>query len=255
MKRLAAAFGFLTVLPVPGSARVSSDTLAASATMFPVVGVVLAALIALLAWIVGMAFPPTVSAAIVVIAMWAISGGLHMDGLSDTADGFLSSRPPERILEIMKDSRIGAMGVVAIVAVFLVKATALSSMPTEIFWRSAALAILVGRCAMLVDMVVLPSASPESGLGAMFLSKRRPWEAILASVVACGGGYLLLGWGGLGAAGVAILVTILFGVQCCRRIGGATGDTIGASCELAETTVLLIASAYGFMQWSEGRWL
>ncbi len=255
MRRLLAAFGFLTVLPVPGSANCTADTLCAGGTLFPFVGTVIATAMGALACLLGFVLPQPVSAVLLVMAMWGVSGGLHMDGLSDTADGFLSSRPRERVLEIMKDSRTGAMGVTAIVAAMLIKVVCLGTMDPLVFWRSAALTPLAGRCAMLVGMVVLRPANPESGLGALFLTRRNWWEGVLACLVACAGGYALLGWSGAAAAGISIAVVLLFCVKCYRRIGGATGDTMGASCELAETTVLLAATAHAFTAFSAGAWI
>ncbi len=255
MRRLLAAIGFLTVLPVPGSANCTPETLCASGPMFPLLGALLGAVIGGLAFLLGIVLPQPVAAVLLVAAIWGVSGGLHMDGLSDTADGFLSSRPRDRVLEIMKDSRTGAMGVTAIFVAMLAKVICLGSMDGAVFWRGAALAPLAGRCAMLVGMVVMPPANPGSGLGALFLTRRKGWEAVLACLAACVGGYALLGWSGVVAAGMSIAVVLLFCVKCYRRIGGATGDTMGASCELAEATVLLAATAHVFPSFSAGAWI
>ncbi len=220
--------------------------------MFPLVGATIGAVIGALAWGFAFIFPQPVTAILLVVVMWGISGGLHMDGLSDTADGFFSSRPKQRILEIMKDSRVGAMGVVAIVFALLCKVVCLGSLDGQLLWRSAALAVLTGRCAMLIGMVILPSANPDSGLGAMFLQKRFWWEAILAAVVAGGGGFVLLGFAGLISVAIALAVVLLFSLKCYRTIGGATGDTMGACCELAETALLLASTAHVFPALSAG---
>ncbi len=255
MRKLLAAFGFLTILPVPGSSNSAPQTLCASGAFFPLVGIVIGGAVGALAWLLGLVLPQSVSALLVVIAMWAISGGLHTDGLSDTADGFFSSKPRQRVLEIMKDSQIGAMGAVAIVVAILAKVICLGAMDPVLLWRSAALAPVAGRCAMLVGMVVLPPANPGSGLGALFLARRSWAEAVGAAIVAGVCGYALLGWAGAVAAGASIAVVLLFCIKCYRKIGGATGDTMGASCELAEIAVLLAATANIFPSFTAGAWL
>ena len=255
LKKLLAAFGFLTILPVPGSSNCTTETLCASGGFFPLVGIVIGSAMGALAWLGVMVLPQQVAGLFVVVAMWAVSGGLHTDGLSDTADGFLSGRPRDRVLEIMKDSQIGAMGAVAIVVAILAKVICLGAVDAAIFWRAAALAPIAGRCAMLIGMVVLPPANPGSGLGAMFLTRRKWYEAVFAAIVAGVCGYALLGWAGAAAAGAAIVVVLLFCIKCYRKIGGASGDTMGASCELAEITVLLAATVEFFASFTAGAWL
>lgn len=255
LKRLLAAFGFLTILPIPDSVNCTAETLCAGGTFFPLVGAMIGGTMGALAYLLGLVVPQPVAGLLVMAAVWGISGGLHMDGLSDAADGFLSSRPREGVLNIMKDSRTGAMGAAATVVVMLTKVVCLAAMDPVVFWRSAALTPLAGRCAMLVGMVVLPPAKPREGLGALFLAGRSWSEAVFACLVASIGGYALLGWSGAVAAAAAIVVVLLFCIKCYRRIGGATGDTIGASCELAETTVLLITTAHFFTTFSAGAWI
>ncbi len=255
MRKLLAAFGFLTILPTPGSSKCTAETLCASGAMFPLVGIVIGAAMGALAWLAGIVWPQQVTALIVVAAMWAVSGGLHTDGLSDMADGFLSGRPRERVLEIMKDSQIGAMGAVAIIVAILAKVICLGVMDPAVFFGAAVLAPIAGRSAMLVGMVILPPANPGSGLGALFLTRRNWAEAVWACAVACVCGYALLGLAGVAAAGVSIAIVLVFSIKCYRKIGGATGDTMGASCELAEVAVLLCAAGNFFGSFTAGAWL
>ena len=119
MKRFLAAIRFLTILPLPGEWGAAESDLADSVPFFPVVGLLLGGLAAAIAWGMARIAPPMVAAAVIVVAMLSFSGCLHLDGLSDTADGFLSSRNRQRMLEIMKDSHAGAMGVIAVACVLL----------------------------------------------------------------------------------------------------------------------------------------
>ncbi len=239
MKPLLAAWRFLTIVPVPGNSGTAEDDLARSVFWFPVVGLLLGAVAAGLAYGLGLVVPPLVVAAITVVVLLSFSGGLHMDGLADTADGFFSSRPRERMLEIMKDSHIGAMGVMAIVCVLLLKFAALASLPAAKFWPAALLMPLAGRSALVMHMGLLPYARP-SGLGAIFYRQNPRWAAFWA-----GGVLAAVAWGLLGCCGlsiwVACLATVLvLSAYVYRKIGGATGDTLGAICEVIEIVPALV---------------
>ncbi len=144
MKPLLAAIRFLTIVPVPGVWGTAEQDLARSVPWFPAIGLLLGGAAAGLAWALSAA-PPMLAAAVLVVVLLSFSGCLHMDGLADTADGFLSSRPRERILEIMKDSHIGAMGVIAIVCLLLVKFAALAALPAGMLWPTVLLMPLAGR--------------------------------------------------------------------------------------------------------------
>jgi adenosylcobinamide-GDP ribazoletransferase len=234
MNRLLAAIRFLTIVPLPGSRGMAADDLARSTVFFPLVGLAIGAAAAGLAWAITPAAPPLVRAAILVLFLTAVSGGLHIDGLSDTADGFLSARPRERILEIMKDSHVGAMGVVAIVGVVLLKFAALASLQPRLFLPTVLLMPLAGRTAIVVHMAILPSARP-GGLADLFLHRGRlAGAAILGVVVLAAAAWAVLRWRGLAVGGISMAVAIVLAGYVRRKIGGATGDTLGAACELVE---------------------
>src|SRR5690349_16753637 len=104
MKRLLAAFRFFTVIPVPGTFGTGEDDLAGCVQYIPIVGLVIGAIAGLAGWALPFVAPPAVASSLLIALLIRISGGLHMDGLADTADGFYGTRRKERILEIMKDS-------------------------------------------------------------------------------------------------------------------------------------------------------
>jgi adenosylcobinamide-GDP ribazoletransferase len=239
MKRFAAAIQFLTVLPV--GCDCAERDLGRSTLLFPVIGLLIGAAIVLLNYALSAVLPPLVVNVLVVIAMLAVSGGLHMDGLADTADGFLSSRPRERILEIMKDSRVGVMGVIAVVCVVCLKIAALVSMPSALRWPTLLLMPLAGRCALVFEMATLPYARPEGGLGSVFAVNKSPIDPVWAIAIMAATAYWTMGRRGLVSAGAAVLVTLIFSFWCRRKIGGFTGDTLGAACELAELAPALVA--------------
>ncbi|HQJ31558.1 MAG TPA: adenosylcobinamide-GDP ribazoletransferase, partial [Syntrophales bacterium] len=117
MKALLAAFQFLTTIPLPGGKGTGEGDIAGSLPFFPVVGLLIGMAAAAGDFVFSLLFPPGVAAVLTVLLLVLITGGLHLDGLADTADGIFSVRNRERMLEIMRDSRIGTMGVLAVVFV------------------------------------------------------------------------------------------------------------------------------------------
>ena len=239
MNSFLAALRFLTVIPIPGRRGHSFADLAGSLWYFPLVGLLLGGLTAAIFWAAGGHLPRLVAAVLAVAVLLAWSGGLHLDGVADCADGFFSARSRERMLEIMRDSRIGSMGVVGLVLVLGLKGAALASMPQEYFWRVLLLMPLAGRVAILLMLALLPYARPQGGLATVFYNGRR-WPAALAGIVVLGLGAWLAG-GGVGLTSVLDTLVLLlpFCYFCHVKIGGATGDTLGAACEVAETLVVV----------------
>lgn len=234
MKSLLAAWRFLTIFPCPGTWGTAEADLARSVAWFPLVGLALGALAAAVAWGLGRLNVPSMLAALgIVVALMTFSGCLHLDGLSDTADGMLSSRPAERILEIMRDSHAGPMGIIALLVVVLAKFAALASMPAEARWRAALLMPLAGRFAIVLHMALLRYVRP-SGTAGVFCGRSHTLAALGAALLLAlvAGG--LFGLGGLIVAAVCLAAALLLAVYVYRKIGGMTGDTLGAACEIVE---------------------
>jgi len=243
MKSLIAAIQFLTVCPFVSNIHCSGREIGRSTPFFPLVGILIGAAIALLDHAAILIFPPLLASAIIVVALIGFSGGLHMDGLGDTADGFLSSRPRERVLEIMKDSHAGAMAVISIVCLVCLKVTALASLPPAARFPVLFLMPLAGRCALVFHMMVLDYARAEGGLANLFIENRRKWDAALALIVLAVAGWMAGGQMGIVAAGLSVVMTLIFSFWCQKKIGGFTGDTLGASCEIAELVPALVGAA------------
>ena len=178
------------------------------------------------------------------MALLVLTGGFHLDGLADTADGFMSSRPRERILEIMKDSRTGPMGVAAVASVLLLKVSLLASVTGPFRPVLIVLMPVAGRSAMVMVMAFLPYARPEGGLGSVFMRSRSPLQALWAFFFLLATGWLAAGLLGVAAGLAAALGTALAALYTYRKIGGITGDTLGATCEIVELIPLLAAAAW-----------
>jgi adenosylcobinamide-GDP ribazoletransferase len=241
MKPLLAAIQFLTVIPFPKSFVCGEKELARSMPHFPVVGLLIGLVITVFDHIMNLILPPLPASVMTVIAMTAISGGLHMDGLADTADGFFSARPRERVLEIMRDSRTGVMGVLAVVFVVALKVSLLISISP--FLRSGVIVLmpLAGRTSFVIMMTAIPYVRREGGLATAFGAGRSWFYVTWASLFLLAAGWIAGRWTGLAAGVSGLGVAALFSLYCLRKIGGYTGDTLGASCEITE---IVPAAAY-----------
>ncbi len=242
MKPLFAALGFLSIAPVPARWCGGKEPLARSLPWFPVVGLLIGIAAASLSHAMAFFLPPLPAAALLVIALMACSGGLHVDGLADTADGFFSSRSRERILEIMRDSRTGAMGAAAVASILVLKTAAVAAVPPDGLTRAVFLMPLAGRCALVWVMAGLPYARNGGGLPSVFAAARR-WHALWAAGLLFTAGWFAAGWQGVAAAGFSALVVGLLSLWSWSKIGGFTGDTLGATCEIVEVVPPLVLAS------------
>jgi adenosylcobinamide-GDP ribazoletransferase len=239
------ALRYLTVLPLPRS-RVAGD-LGGAAGWFPVVGLALGACLALASLATDRLVPPEVGA-MLLVALWAaLTGGLHLDGLADTCDGLGGGWSRERALSIMRDVRTGPYGVTAIVLLLGLKAAALASLPEGLAWRALLLAPVIGRAGPLLLAGLCPPARPEGAGHALARGAR--WPALVAGgLVAILVSAATLGpWGGLAVGGSGVLA-LGWGAYLRRRIGGFTGDTLGALVETTEASVLTLAVSLDFLE-------
>ncbi len=206
---------------------------------FPFVGFVLGTGVGVVWWVADQWWPAPVAAVIAVTADLVMTGMLHADGLADTADGLLPHATRERRLEIMHTPDVGAFGIVAVAVAIAARGTALASMPARV--------VLVAAlwCAARAIVAAAPRVVPyarESGMAAPLLDGAHAWPAS-AVVPAAALATLVAGRAGLAAvlcgtaAGIA---TIAFAR---RRLGGFTGDVLGASIVVTETIGLVVAAA------------
>lgn len=244
MKSLFAALGFLTVLPLPARLLGTGEDLGRSLIWFPLVGALIGMVAAIIDLGLGMLLPPTVVSTITVLILLAASGGLHMDGLADSADGFFSSRSRDRMLEIMRDSRSGPMGVMAICGLLLLKVTTLAAVPAPLRMTTIVLMPLAGRTSLTVSLAVLPYARSTGGLAEVFRPTLR--VGLITAVLLTGSAWLLQGPPGLVTGGASLSAILLLAAYSKRKIGGFTGDTLGATCELTELIPALVAAALAF---------
>lgn len=249
---LVRALGFLSRLPLPSGpfAEAPDAPLSGDAGAFALAGVVIALPAALVLALAASMLAPLPAAMLALITMTALTGALHEDGLADCADAFFSPHPVERRLEIMKDSRIGTFGALALVFQFALGAAALAAiLEAAGTWPAAAAmvaAAALSRAGIVWHWHVLPFARP----GGLAAGQGRPgWNAVVlgaASAAAIAGLMLSapFGLGGLAAALTAALTGAFCAMVLARaKIGGQTGDTLGLTQKAAELFVLLALAA------------
>lgn len=236
---LLSGFALLTRLPLPQPATFRG---ASGAWCWPLVGLAVSALSAGAAG-VALAFGLTagVAAAVALAASALATGALHEDGLSDTADGLFGGWTRERRLEIMKDSRVGSYGVLALLLVTLARWSAVAALMDGGHFAALLAAGAMSRAPMGGLMAFLPNAR-GSGLshGTGAPSRR---VALAGAGLAVGLGLLLAGGAVVGIVLSALAVTVALGWLAKRKIGGQTGDILGASQQLAETAMLAVLAS------------
>lgn len=233
------ALQFLSSLPVRLPGMPQSSELGRSLLFYPLVGALFGLVLIVLNSLLDGA-PLMLHAALLLAAWVLLSGGLHLDGLADSADAWLGGfGDRERTLTIMKDPRSGPIAVVTLVLVLLLKFTAILALIEQDEAIGLLLAPVLARAAMLGLFLGTPYVR-AGGLGqalADHLPRRAAWRVLLCSGVVC---MLLAGISGLWA--VLVCVGCFFWLRrvMLRRLGGTTGDTAGAMLELLEVAVLLV---------------
>jgi adenosylcobinamide-GDP ribazoletransferase len=230
------ALSFLTQVPVGLLGEVTPADIGRGAVYFPLVGAVVGGGSALAAWLAYMVLPVWVAAGA------ALTGALHLDGLADTLDGY-GAATRTRALEIMRDHSVGSYGIVAVVLDLGFRTAAIAALlprPHGLLYLVAAGAL--SRSVAVALGVLQPPARTHAGLTAV-LEGVKPWRAILAVGLGLAVAALSIGWAALAAASLAGVGAVLWAWHCRRRLGGMTGDTLGAASEGTEVLVLLLGTA------------
>ncbi|MBC2934233.1 adenosylcobinamide-GDP ribazoletransferase [Nocardioides sp. zg-1228] len=245
------ATGTLTAVRVPPPSRVDRGVAGLAMALAPLAVLPLAAAAAVVVLVGGwIGLPPLATAYVVVLTLALGTRAFHWDGLADTADGLTASYSPARSLEVMRTGPVGPAGVVAVVLVAGLQAAGLTAVVRDDRgWWVVGLLVCVSRVALTVSCVRgVPAARPD-GLGATHVGSV-PVVAAVASLLVCGAAAALAGHGlgsaastvvGLAAA-VAVVLALL--LRCVRRLGGITGDVLGAAVEVT-FAVLVLAAATG----------
>lgn len=246
IKRFILMIQFLTTIPIRVNLNVTNEDFGKGLVFAPLVGGLMGILLGLVMGFFNNFLYDTLTCVLIVLLYILLTGGLHLDGLGDTFDGLFSNRPKEKMLEIMRDSRVGTNAVLAIIMVILLDTALLYS----IDWENAVIAVMMmpaaGRIGSLIGAGSSVYARSGEGLGKSFIDFCGIKEMVIGTVL-----YLLyiiavvritagsIGW--IIAGVIPIFTAWLLVKLFSRKIGGATGDILGAVCEINQTIFLFLA--------------
>lgn len=233
MKAFFTALQFLTRLPVINYKTIEPEIMGKSVAYYPVVGLVIGILLAVVDYLFAF-LPVTVLAALILLVSVLINGALHLDGLADSSDAWLAGGDKKRSLEIMKDPYVGSAGVVSIVIILLFKYVLLLEIVGQGLWFLIVLIPIIARITPMAIMLILPYAR-QGGI-AQNMVKFLPKNVTFFLIILIG---LFFTWFNYFALLVMIVGIYFLGKLMKSRLGGFTGDTLGASIEVSEVLFLL----------------
>jgi adenosylcobinamide-GDP ribazoletransferase len=240
MRDFLQALSFLTILPSGQNSVPDERDLARSMAFFSLVGLLIGLLLALGYFLLSFLLPKSFVLWLTLGLLAFLTRGLHLDGFADTIDGLASGGPREKILEVMRDSRIGAFGVIGLIFLIGAKYLSLDQMMNQSMPRILILMAVMGRNSMVLVCYHSAYARSGEGLAKPFAENLTSREMILSSVIAFGIGLLLMGVKGI----VVFLGTGLFSLGYrfffIKKLKGVTGDILGGANELAELICLIL---------------
>ena len=248
IKPLSISLGFLTVLPIPVKGELRPADMGKAMAFFPIAGAVIGGILISADVVLSSILPGAVVDFILIAVLALITGGIHLDGLADTCDGLYGGKTREDALSIMKDSRVGAIGAVGLIIIIGLKYTALLSysqaypqaLPQGVKYAALLLMPLLSRWSMVLTACLSVYARMSGGTGKDFVETVSPLSLLTATIFASVAAGVMMGWRGgivmLFVGGITLIGVIYFK----KRLGGVTGDVLGAVNEVNEVMVLLV---------------
>lgn len=241
MRGFLIALQFLTSIPVKIKGAIGEKETASSMAFFPLVGLLIGAALALSYNILVYILPHAVVCAFILAINVALTGGLHIDGFIDTIDALASGADKKRMLEIMREGRPGAVGIAAAILLFLAQYSLLVSLPKGTIEASLITMAVLSRASFVVSSAIYPYAREGEGLGRRFaqrLGRKELWMAGLTALIVVAYIFKL---SALLFILIVSAVILTFNGYIRGKVGGITGDTIGALGEIIETVSLALA--------------
>ena len=242
MDSLRRAFGVLTIYPLQASEAWTPETLGSSMVYYPLVGMCIGCSLWILYYLLITLFPPAIASVLLLGGLVVMTGGLHLDGLADTVDGLNGGHSREDTLDIFKDPHVGAMAVVGVVLVLLVKHASLTILPYESMLPCLVLMVTLSRYSMVQLACFSSYAHASGGLGEPFM-RGMTQEHFLITVLLTGS--IVLVFGGVRGAMIWAMVSLAalwYQSYFRRRLSGITSDVLGAVNETNEALVLVLAT-------------
>lgn len=248
MNGIALLFKFMTRLPIGFEPKFDSDSLGKSMKFFPIVGMVMGLILLAFFWALSyVIYSPMVMVVTLVIIEVILTGGLHLDGLADTFDGIFSYRSKQKMLDIMKDSRLGTNGGLVLILYFILKVALIYELDMIAGIPSGIVLLLTPAIARLNSVINCASApyARATGMGKTFIDNTNGFGVVVATIltlifsgIVCYVFFIPLTI--LIIIPVVMLLGFIFAKLMTRKIGGVTGDTLGAVVELSEVLVLFL---------------
>lgn len=240
MKTFLRALSFLTILPVGQNAHVQEKELARSMAFFPLVGLVIGLVLAGGYYLFSLFLPKSIVLWLTIGLLALLTRGLHLDGFADTLDGLASGGSKERMLEVMRDSRIGAFGVIGLIFLIGGKYLSLDRMSDASIPPSLILMAVMGRNSMGLVCFRSPYARSSEGLAKPFTKNLGYPEIAFSLATAFVIAVLVLGMKGIFVFLGTCLFSLGYRFFCIKKLGGVTGDVLGAADELSELICLFL---------------
>lgn len=241
MKSFLIALKFLTTISFGKNLNMQDKELARSALYFPLVGALIGLILVAVDFVFKIFLPGPIVNVFILVILALITGALHLDGFIDSMDGLLSGREKKKILEIMRDSRIGSFGVLAAIFLILLKLSFLNEIVSEIRYPILIIMPVISRWAAVYAAWNYPYARDTSGTGEPFAKLAGAKEFIGATVFAAILAIFLMRFKGIIIWLAAFLFLLLLTKWINKKIGGMTGDTYGAIIEIMELIILILA--------------
>ncbi|MBN2568751.1 MAG: adenosylcobinamide-GDP ribazoletransferase [Deltaproteobacteria bacterium] len=240
MKGFVTALQFLTIIRISKNHVISEEQLGSSMAWFPLVGLVIGLILAGVRFLLVFVLPFPVADVLVIATLVIVTGALHLDGFADTIDGLAGGKDKERTLAIMRDSRIGSFAVAGLTLLLLLKVFALIGVPENVKIKAIIIMPVLGRWSTVQLASFFNYARSGSGTALVFIQFAERKEYLVSTLITAA---ILIGFLQLRGLAVMLLTaaaTLFIGFFFKRRIGGVTGDIMGASCELNEVLCLLL---------------
>jgi len=233
------ALEFLTIIAFPRRRQTKTSRIGRSSAYFPLVGLVLGLILVGVRLAASRFFPREIVNALIILLLFILTRGIHQDGLADTVDGLWGGQDRDAKLRIMKDSAIGAFGVIALVFALLFKFLFLNSIPVKFLDISLVLMLTLSRWTMTLA-AFLGKPAQQEGLGHIFMTNTTIKELVIASISALLIAFFLLKFPAIVLIICLVLFAAGFSFLVSRELGGLTGDVLGALAELSELLCLAI---------------